>query len=141
MTLQPSLAVFVAVSSDPVQGVPSVPFFPEQLIFGAPEPAHLENSPRSGFFLTASLGADLHGLCFLPMGSWIQRFDQTRTQFFIINSFFFFFCLKCNIWSKNIYSSDSIMSNRSGPGGLVVRVLCFRCWGLGSIPGQESELL
>ena len=88
MTLQPSLAVFVAVSSGPVQGVPSVPFFPEQLIFGAPGPAHLENSPRSGFFLTASLGADLHGLCFLPMGSWIQRFDQTRAQFFVINCLF-----------------------------------------------------
>ena len=89
MTLQPSLTVFVAVSSGPVQRVPSVPFFPEQLIFGAPGPAHLENFPRSGFFLTVSLCADLHGLCFLPMRSWIQRFDQTRAQFFIINRFFF----------------------------------------------------
>ena len=43
--------------------------------------------------------------------------------------------------SEVSFLTDKIESPREFPGGPVVRTWCFHCCGLGSMPGQGTEIL
>ena len=82
------------------------------------------------------------GLCFLQVGSWIQRFGQTRVHFFMVHSYSFSLVLILSvIFEIGIYSCDSTMNKGDFPGGPVVRTPRFHCRGPGSIPGRGTEIL